>query len=343
MFDTIVIGAGQAGLAMGYYLKQHTGNFLILDKGSGAGKSWEQRYDSLTLFTPRAYSSLPGLKLPGNPEGFPSKNEIASYLKEYKEEFHLPVQYNTEVTRLTKTDKGFSVETDKETLQAAQVVVATGPFQKPYMPPISSMLDPQVFQCHSADYRNPDQLQEGNVLIVGGGNSGAQIAVELGNFKETYLAVSRPLRFFPLWMAGKSSFWWFDRTGILTASAESILGKVLRKKGDPIFGGQLKRAVGDGKVNIRQRVRAGEGGIVQFKDSSTLAVDNIIWATGFQNDYSWIEIEGITEGSVLQHDRGVTPIQGLFFLGLPWQHRRGSALLQGVGNDAAYLVQQQTT
>lgn len=340
MVDTIVIGAGQTGLAMGYYMKQHTGNFLILDKGTEAGASWANRYDSLQLFTPRRYSSLPGLQLPGEPEGFPSKNEIASYLKAYEREFDLPVQYDTEVTRLTKNSNGFSVATNKGSFQAAQVVVATGPFQTPYTPSVSSALDPRVFQCHSADYRNPDQLLEGNVLIVGGGNSGAQIAVELAGFKETFLAVSHPLRFFPLSLAGKSSFWWFDKMGILSASAGSVLGRTLQKKSDPIFGSELKQAIRDGRIQLRGRVRDGKGSTIRFADTSTLAVDNIIWATGFKTDYSWIRIEGGLTGNAPQHERGVSPISGLYFLGMPWQHRRGSGLLQGVGDDAAYVLDQ---
>ena len=178
-YETIVIGAGQAGLAMGYYLSQSNVNFLIIDKGRELGEVWKERYDSLRLFTPRMYSSLPGLVLDGDQHGFPSKDEIGDYLKHYADKFALPVALNTEVLSVTKHEESFCVETTKGMFNTSNIVVATGPFQTKRLPAFSASLNESILQLHSSEYKNPNQLQKGNVLVVGGGNSGAQIVIIL--------------------------------------------------------------------------------------------------------------------------------------------------------------------
>lgn len=339
-YETIVIGAGQAGLAMGYYLKQHNHRFLIVDKGQVLGEVWKNRYDSLKLFTPRMYSSLPGLILDGEQQGFPSKDEIANYIKYYTETFALPVELDTEVLSVTKNEEGFCVETTKGTFSTKNVVIATGPFQKKRIPRFSTSLHKDILQLHSSEYKNPKQLLPGNVLVVGGGNSGAQIAVELSEEKDTYLSISKEPNYFPLTIGGRSVFWWLDKLGILKATNTSFIGNLLQKRGDPIFGNELKKAVQECKVMFKGRAVNGEYDRVTFEDSTALKVKNIIWATGFQQEYEWLKVDGVfDQEKKILHNRGISPVKGVYFLGLPWQSRRGSSLLQGVGFDARYLVE----
>ncbi|HEO8420403.1 oxidoreductase [Niallia circulans] len=341
--DTLVIGAGQAGISIGYYLKKMRKNFLILDKGLEIGETWKSRYDSLVLFTPRMYSSLPGLEMEGEQHGFPTKDEVADYLKKYTETFQIPIKHKTEVTSVTKQEEGFIVNTKNETYISRNIVVATGPFHSPSIPSIAENLPTNIQQIHSSEYINSNQLIDGNVLVVGGGNSGAQIAVELSEERETYLAHSDKLNYLPLVFKSKSIFWWFDKLGILNASNTSRLGKFIQKKGDPIFGYDLKHAIKQKKIIPKERVIDVKHDLIIFKDLSTLKVNNIVWATGFKSSLSWLEITNLydKEGKIIHH-RGVTKIKGLFFIGLPWQYRRGSALLQGVGYDAEYIVNQIT-
>jgi len=340
LYHTIVIGAGQAGLAISYYLSRYNKGFLVLDKGSTIGESWINRYDSLILFTPRLYSSLPGMKMDGKPHGFPSKEEVSHYLKRYAQKYQLPIKFKTEVEQVNKDDGGiFTVKTNNGIFQSKNIVVATGPFHKKFIPSISKEIDSSVTQLHSSEYRNIHQLQEGNVLVVGGGNSGAQIAVELSNSKETHLAISKDISYLPLVFMGKSIFWWFDKFGILNATSHSFLGKLIQRKGDPIFGHELKKAVRKNLVRVRPRVIWANEKQVMFEDISTLDIQNIIWSTGFKPHYSWIQVENtLNEKGEILHERGVSPVKGLYFLGLPWQHKRGSALLQGVGADAEFLM-----
>ncbi|MEG7357377.1 NAD(P)/FAD-dependent oxidoreductase [Bacillus inaquosorum] len=341
MYDNIVIGAGQAGISIGYYLKQSNQKFIILDKSYEVGESWKDRYDSLVLFTSRMYSSLPGMHLEGEKHSFPSKNEIVAYLKKYVERFDIPIQLRTEVISVLKLKNHFLIKTNGEEYQTKNLIIATGPFHTPNIPSISKDLANNINQLHSSQYKNSKQLVPGNVLVVGGGNSGAQIAVELSKERVTYLACSDKLVYLPLLVRKKSIFWWFDKLGILSASNTSILAKFIQKKGDPIFGYELKHAIKQKEIILKTRVIAGKQNEIIFKDSSSLEVNNIIWATGFSNPLSWIKIKDVLdkEGRIIHH-RGVSPVEGLYFIGLPWQHRRGSALLQGVGNDAEYIVKQ---
>ncbi|HLR52710.1 MAG TPA: NAD(P)/FAD-dependent oxidoreductase [Candidatus Avamphibacillus sp.] len=339
MYNTIVIGAGQAGLAMGYYLKHSDHSFLILDENQEIGEVWGRRYDSLVLFTPRLFSSLPGLELKGNPQGFPAKDEISQYLKAFADTFELPIKHNTKVTDVRKGNNIYHISTEHAEYETRNVIVATGPFQKPRIPTLAKSLSKGIVQLHSSEYQNPSQLKEGNTLVVGGGNSGAQIAAEISQERKTYLSTSNRLKFFPLVIKNKSIFWWFDKVGLLKATSKSFIGKLTQNIGDPIFGLELKYAIQNDNVVIKNRSIDGQGNKIIFQDNTFLDVHNIIWATGFIFDHSWLNVSGVLndEGKPI-HDRGITNSKGLYFLGLPWQYRRGSALLQGVGNDAAYLM-----
>ncbi|MEM5014529.1 NAD(P)/FAD-dependent oxidoreductase [Niallia taxi] len=339
MYETIIIGAGQAGIAIGYFLKKSSKKFLILDKNSEVGKSWQERYDSLVLFTPRMYSSLPGMEMQGDKHGFPTKNEVVSYLKKYVQQYDLPIKLDAVVINVSKKNDYYLVITNKEKFLTKNLVIATGPFQTPNFPAFSKKLSDKTFQLHSSEYINPTQLADGNVLVVGGGNSGAQIAVELSKQRETYLSHSKRFMFFPLIFNNKSIFWWFDKFGILKASNSSVIGRVLQKKGDPIFGYELKNEIKKKNVVLKERVSDVNNDKIIFNDLSALTFNNIIWATGFKYELPWLNISNLydNEGNVI-HERGKTPIDGLYFIGLPWQYRRGSALLQGVGYDAEYIV-----
>ncbi|MEO2077288.1 MAG: NAD(P)/FAD-dependent oxidoreductase [Bacillus sp. (in: firmicutes)] len=341
MYDVVVIGAGQAGLSMGYFLKQSSLSFIIVDSNNSAGDVWRNRYDSLVLFTPRSYSALPGLALKGDPSGFPTKDEIADYLERYAKTFDLPIKFSCVVQKVHKQNDTFIISTSDSNIKTKKVVIATGPFHTPRIPSFAEELPQQVVQLHSSEYKNPAQLNDGSVLVVGGGNSGTQIAVELSNHYETYLSIGQKIRFLPLNIAGKSIFWWFDKLDILHANRDSFIGKKVQRQPDPIFGFELKEKLREKKVTLKTRTKSIQQNEIQFEDLSTINVQNVIWATGFVADYSWIDIPNLLDHSGKpKHKRGVTEIEGLYFLGLPWQYRRGSALLLGVGEDAEFLYQQ---
>ncbi|MFB3167671.1 NAD(P)/FAD-dependent oxidoreductase [Neobacillus sp. 179-C4.2 HS] len=338
-YDVLVIGAGQAGLAMGYYLKQTKLSFLILDKESAIGESWKKRYDSLTLFTPRSYSSLPGLTLNGEEKIYPTKDEITDYLSLYANTFSLPIQLDTTVKRVDKEDH-FLLHTTKGVYHCRNVIIATGPFQKPFIPEFSHYLSENILQVHSSKYKNPSQINEGTTLVVGGGNSGAQIAVELSHSKEVYLSVGHQMRFLPQDIGSKSIFWWFDKLGVYRANVHSKVGQYIKNKPDPIFGFELKTQLKNRSVILKPRVTSADNSQVFFNDGSSIEVSNVIWSTGFKSDFSFIHISSVlNEKGLPIHQRGVTKVKGLFFLGLAWQNSRGSALLQGVGTDAKYIVE----
>nr|MDQ5810441.1 NAD(P)/FAD-dependent oxidoreductase [Actinomycetota bacterium] len=248
--DVLVIGGGQAGLALGYHLKQAGHRFQIVERNPRLGDSWRNRYDSLVLFTPRAYSALPGLPLQGDPEGYPGKDEIADYLERYAGYFDLPVLTDTGVRSLTRVSVGFRARTDAgEIIDTGAVVLATGAFQRPAIPAISRQLSPDVLQLTPESYKRPGQIPSGRVLVVGDGATGRQIAVELAATHEVLLATGRPRRVSPQRILGRSVFWWMDKLGILRASHETGVGRYLMEA-DPFPG----KALGLGRLR-RQGIR----------------------------------------------------------------------------------------
>ncbi|WP_394542681.1 flavin-containing monooxygenase [Priestia aryabhattai] len=337
-YNTIVIGAGQAGLAMGYYLKQKSLSFLIIDSKSRVGDSWRHRYDSLKLFTPRSHSALPGPNVEGNQHGYPTKDEIADYLERYSTHYDLPVQLETAVTKLFKENELFRLVTTKGEYVAKNVVVATGPFQIPFIPAIEKDISQDIFQVHAAHYRNPSQLRDGTTLIVGAGNSGVQIATEVAESREVYLSVGKRMKFLPYTLLNRSIFWWFQVLGVSKATIHSKLGQFM-KKNDPIIGKELKPLLKRGTVKKVSKVIKADGRELICEHGEKIQPENIIWATGYHNDYEWLQIPNIIDNNNnVVHDRGKTREKGLYFLGLSWQYRRGSALLLGVGDDAKFLA-----
>lgn len=335
--EVAVVGAGQAGLALGSLLRRQGRRFVILERADSVGSAWRARWDSLTLFTPRRYSALPGLPFPGDAEGYPTRDEVIAYLDRYAEQFELPIELNSEVTRLERVDGRFHLELGGRTLLADQVVVATGPFQVPYVPELAERLGDDVFQTHAVGYRRPDDVPEGTVLVVGGGNTGFQIAKELST-RKVVLSVGSRQKPLPQRLLGRDLFWWLTKTGILDKTVDSRLGRRLRTR-DTLIGSSPRRLRKHHGVELKPRMVGADGRTARFEDGSELAVDAVIWATGYRPDHAWIELPVFDEAGRVRHRRGITEVPGLMFLGLTWQHTRGSALIGWVKHDAEYIAE----
>lgn len=344
MYDVIVIGAGQAGLATAHYLQQFGINFIILDAANKIGDSWRNRYDSLQLFTPKMYSSLPGFPLKGHANAFPTKDEIADYLFAYAQYYQFPIQLQCNVLQMIKTDGLFQIETNIGNYKAKQVVVATGPFHHKIVPEFSALLSSEITQFHSSEYKNPLQLRAGSTLIVGAGNSGSQIAVELAKHcsnNNVYLSTSRPIHFKPLTICKRSIFWYFNKLGLLRATKETIRGKWVFNQPEAVYGYELKQLISKRLVTLMPRSVNARQNIVEFEDGNEITVSNIIWATGFTANYSWIDIDNAHcngDISKITHSQGSSHLEGLHYVGLPWQTSRGSALIGWVQYDAKNIV-----
>jgi putative flavoprotein involved in K+ transport len=302
--SVIVIGGGQAGLAAGHYLARAGVPFTILEGAPEPAAAWRERWDSLRLFTPARSSSLPGAPFPGDPDHYPTRDEVVEYLTEYARD--LPIDYDS---RVLAVRPGFEVELADRTLHADHVIVATGPFQVPRAP----AFEVQVPQLHSTGYRNPASVPKGRVLVVGGGNTGFQIAEELTATHDVHLAVGSRQPRLPQRILGVDVFRHLEALGVMRITADSRLGRRLKERETLI--GPAPRG-----ITLHGRAIGATGSTVHFEDGE-LDVDAVIWATGFTRDHSWIH----------------APVQ---YLGMPWQRTRGSALLGWVKDDAERLVAQ---
>jgi putative flavoprotein involved in K+ transport len=337
VLDVVVVGGSQAGLAMAWHLARQGLRFVVLEAAPELGHTWRSRWDSLTLFTPAQYDALPGMAFPAPADTYPTKDPVADYLQAYAKASDLPVRLNARVTELRRVGDEFEIQTADEVYRAKQVVVATGPFQVPFIPPPASKLDASVTQVHSAAYRNPQALPDGPVLVVGGGNSGMQIAEELAATRQVDLSIGVKYLMLPQRLAGRDLFWWLTRLGLMRVTATSRPGRRIQARGEFVIGTN-RRDLRRAGVRFRPRLVDADGRTVRFADGSTLEVSTVVWATGYRSDYTWIHIPGVLADGRVVHRRGVTDVPGLYFLGLSWQHTRGSALLGFVNDDAAYLA-----
>jgi putative flavoprotein involved in K+ transport len=337
-YDVLVIGAGQTGLTVGYYLRQAGLRFLILDAADQVGSAWAQRWESLVLFTPRRYNAMPGLPFDGAADREPTRDEVIDYLHLYATELDLPVELNRRISALDYRDGRYAAELPARTILADQVIVATGPFQQPRIPAFASSVVSNVYQTHSTGYRRPSDLPPGRVVVVGGGNTGYQIAEELAADHEVVLAVGSRQTPLPLRLLGRQIFWWLSKLGVLGVSVESRLGRRLSGR-DTLIGSSPGKAKRVG-IALKPRAVDASGRTVSFSDGTKTDADAIIWATGYRSDYSWIRFPVVDDQGRVRHCRGVTVQPGLYFLGLQWQYTRGSALLGFVSDDARYIAQQ---
>lgn len=344
--DTVIIGAGQSGLALGYYLAQQHRSFVILDAGARVGDAWRTRWDSLRLFTPAKYDGLPGLPFPGDRLAFPTKDEQADYLEDYASRFHLPVRPSTAVTRLSHDGQRFHVIAGAHRWTASNVVLATGTCHLPKTPGFAAQLRPGVVQFHSQDYRTPAQLAAGPVLVVGVGNSGAEIALETSRTHETWLA-GKPSAEIPF-RHGRTAARFFlpvvRFVGMHVLNTNTPVGrKALPKmaaKAAPLIRTKIAdlRAAG---VHLVPRVSAVQDGEVMLDDGRKLPVANVIWCTGFTEAYPWLDIPALPANWREQQHRGIVDaLPGLYLLGKDVIFAAASETLPGVCRDARYLAKQ---
>ena len=337
--EVVVVGGGQAGLAIGYFLAQQGRKFAILEAADEPAAAWRTRWDSLKLFTPARYSGLPGLPFPGDPDRYPGRDDVAAYLTEYARHFALPVTLGSRVRAIRRTESGYLVEVDGRSYRADQVVIATGPFQVPFVPAIADDLGQDVFQIHSTRYRAPGDLPDGPVLVVGGGNTGFQIAEELSAAREVHLSIGSRQTPLPQRIFGRDLFWYLEKTGAMRKSTDTRIGRRLQGR-DTLIGSNPRTLPKRHGVRLHPRAVEASGRTIRLSDGSELDVSAVIWATGFRHDHSWIDAPIFDDRHRVVHRRGVTESPGLYFLGLTWQYTRGSALIGWVGDDAAYIADQ---
>ncbi len=345
-YDTIVIGAGQAGLSAGYHLAKRGKPFLIVDAADRVGGSWLNRWDSLKLFTPAGHDGLPGVKFAGG-YSFPSKDAMVTYLEEYAERFKLPVRLSVRVDGLFREGDGFRVTAGTESFLASNVVLATGFHRTPKTPDFAADLSPDIVQLHAADYRNPGQLQPGTVLIVGAGNSGAEIGVDVAPEHKVLLA-GRNVGYLPVDMRtwqGRLVFpfvWWTWEHILLETKkpGRKVKEEALKGHGELLIRQKEKDLLAAG-IERTARIASVVNGRPLTEEGAVLDVANVIWCTGFKPDFGWISLPGLDSSGRLPSTRGAVEGQpGLYVLGQEFEYMFNSHTVGGVGKDAAYVVQQ---
>ena len=344
--DTIVIGGGQAGLCTGYYLQKQGVPFLILDANERVGDAWRNRWDSLKLFSPSRYV-LPGLKLKARTDGFPTKDQIADYLAEYARHFELPVKNRTRVDRLQKQGDGFVLTCGSNRYECRNVIVAMANYQEPRVPHFAGELHDEIAQMHSESYRNSSQLNPGSVLVVGAGNSGADIALDVARRRRTILSGKEaghiPWRIESVF-ARHILMRLVRFVGHHVLSLKTPIGRKVRPK-------MLHRTTSLIRVKPKDFVAAGVervGKIIGVRDGlpveaggGALDVQNVIWCTGYKGGFAWIDLPIFDSiGDPMQVEGIVPSVPGLYFVGLHFLYAMSSATLMGVGRDAKRIARQ---
>jgi len=344
--DTVVIGAGQAGLATGHHLARLGVAFVILEGRARVGDVWRERFDSLRLYTPARYDGLPGWRFPIPPRAFPTKDEVADYLEAYAERFALPVVTGAPVERLSFEGGRYLVRAGGRRYEADNVVVASGTFTEPIVPPFASELDPRITQMHSCDYRNPSQIPPGRVLVVGASHSGGDIAYELARGHDVVLCGR---------INGELPFRLDTRTahvvmGALFFLAQHVLtvrtplGRKMRPEvrahGGPLLRVRRADLRAAGVEHTDARVAGVRDGMPVLQDGRVLDVTSVVWCTGFGKDVSWIDMPVTGADGWPEQDRGVVASHpGLYFVGVPFLHAFASMLIGGVGRDARHVAE----
>jgi putative flavoprotein involved in K+ transport len=344
--ETVVIGAGQAGLATGYHLRQRGRPFVILDGNDRVGDGWRRHWDTLRLYTPVRYDGLPGMPFPGSPWTFPLKDEVADYLEAYANRFDLPVRTGVRIQRLEAREGGYEVFTEDERIEADNVVVATGTFGRtPSVPEFAAGLDPGVLQLHSSEYRRPDQLQPGPVLVVGASHSGSDVAYEVASSHPTSLCGPDHGQI-PIRLDGPMLRFVFP---VLIFMARHVITRrtpigrramhEIRFHGAPMLRVKREDLRDRGVERLLPRVAGVDDGRPVLDDGRVLEVTNVVWCTGFRQVFDWIDVPVIGADGWPREYRGVVDdAPGLFFCGLSFQYGFSSMVLPGVGRDAAYLA-----
>ncbi len=348
-FETVIVGGGQAGLAVGYHLTKRGRSCVILDANERIGDSWRKRWPSLRLYSPARADGLPGMPFPASPHSYPSGYEMADYLEAYAHRFALPVRTGVAVDGLDTTGDGYVVMAGERRFEADNVVVATGVFQHNHRvrPAFAAELDPRIRELHSADYRSPAQLQEGPVLVVGAAHSGGDIAYEVARAGHRTLLSGRDTGQIPFDIEGRLAPFLFPllrfvATRILTVSTP--MGRkaksAIRTHGGPLL--RVKRADLEavGVERVLERTVGVEDGKPVLADGRVVDVANVIWCTGFRNDYGWIRFSLPTDDEGFpEQERGAVPSSpGLYFVGLPFLHSFASMLIIGAGRDGKRIA-----
>ncbi len=344
--DTVVIGGGQAGLAVGYHLKRRGIPFVILDASRRVGDAWRSRWDSLRLFTPARYDGLDGMAFPGPGDRMPSKDEMADYLETYAARLALPLRSGVRVSRVRADGDQFIVETSAGTIRADNVVVAMGSNQRPRIPGFAADLDPGIATLHSLDYRGPGQVPDGDVLVVGAGNSGAEIALELSPGHRVFLAGEFP------GVVSVDIDSWFGRhvaTRIVVGfgqhrllTVRTPMGRRLRPRalthGVPLIRtgpADLDRA----RVRRVPRMTGVEGGRPLLEDGAVLDVASVVWCTGFEPGLSWLDLDVLDDAGRPRHRSGIVEeVPGLYVVGQDFLFALSSGQVHGVSRDAARIA-----
>jgi putative flavoprotein involved in K+ transport len=348
--ETVVIGGGQAGLSVGYELMRRDRPFVILDANQRIGDAWRKRWDSLRLFTPARYDGLAGMPFPAPAHSFPTKDQVADYLEAYAAHFELPVRTGVRVDRLSRNGDRYMVAAGDRRFEADQVVVAMATFQVPRVPGFAPELDAGVIQLHSAQYRNPSQLQEGGVLVVGVGNSGAEIALEVAGGHPTWLA-GKESGHVPFRIEGAPARFVFQPLlfrviGHRVLTVDTPIGRRMRPRllshAAPLVRVKPKELAAAGIRRVPRVVGVRDGRPL-LEDQQVPEVANVIWCTGFGPDFSWIDLPVLGDSEPLHHRGIVANEPGLYFVGLFFLYAMSSGFLPGVGRDAEYIVEHITS
>ncbi len=344
--NTVIIGGGQAGLATGYHLARSGVPFVILDASARVGDAWRHRWDSLRLFTPARHAGLDGMPFPAPPFSFPTKDQMADYLETYARTFALPVRSGVRVDRLSRLGDRFLVVAGAHRFEAENVIVAMAQYQRPRVPPFAAELDPRIRQLHSLDYRNPAQLQAGDVLIVGAGNSGAEIALETAQGHRTWLA-GRDTGHVPFRIDGLPARLVLLRLllrvvfhrvlSIATPIGRKVRPRMLRRAA-PLIRTRPADLIA-ARVNRVPRVVGVRNGLPVLEDGRVLDVANLVWCSGFDAGFSWIDLPVFGPNGEPQHEAGIVATEpGLYFVGLFFLYAFSSDMIHGVGRDAARIA-----